>query len=145
MIQLPGGYYLGADNHAITLNTKRGEKRYEICGYYTTLSEALNGWRRKISRDIIGREELQEMRDVLSELRQLDEEARRMIKQVDLSGGVAGLGAGTPRKTAPEPDAAPLEVPEGDCTYTSIDRLQKPLAGKCADEDERRGVNARCA
>ena len=119
MIQLPGGYFLGADRHAITLNTKRGKGRYEICGYYPTLSGALDGWRRKISRDIIGRDELQEMHDVLAELRQMDETARRMIEQVKLGGGQAGQGAGTPRKTAPEPDAAPLEDPEGDCTYAA--------------------------
>lgn len=119
MIQLPGGYFLGADRHAITLNTKRGKGRYEIRGYYPTLSGALDGWRRKVTRDILGRDELQEMRDVLSELRQLDETARHMIEQVDLGGGQAGQGAGTPRKTAPEPDAAPLEDPEGDCTYAA--------------------------
>lgn len=110
---------MGADRHAITLNTKRGKGRYEICGYYPTLSGALDGWRRKISRDIIGRDELQEMHDVLAELRQMDETARRMIEQVKLGGGHTGQGAGTPRKTAPEPDAAPLKDPEGDCTYVA--------------------------
>ena len=87
-----------------------------------TLHDAERGAQRleeEIARDIIGRKELQEMHDVLSELRQLDEAARHMIEQVDLGSGQAGQGAGTPRKTAPEPDAAPHEDPEGDCTYAA--------------------------
>ena len=119
MVELPGGYCLRADDYEITLCTMRKSGRYDIRGHYTTLSGALNGWRRKIARDIIGRKELQEMHDVLSELRQLDEAARHMIEQVDLGSGQAGQGAGTPRKTAPEPDAAPHEDPEGDCTYAA--------------------------
>lgn len=84
MIPLPYGYYLDADKHQIILCTKREGGRYDSIGFYTTLLGALEGWTKKVVRDIIASDEVHSIHELLDRFRQVNEEAKAIIGSVDI-------------------------------------------------------------
>lgn len=99
MVNLPLGYRLEANENCIILAKPLGTfyidkdsgKEYENkknVGYYSTIPQALDGWWRATSRELIGAPGEIELKELLAAIKALSDEATRAIgstKFVDAS------------------------------------------------------------
>jgi hypothetical protein len=109
MVQLPGGYFLGADEYAIGLYTQRESGRYDVKGYYTTLEGAIIGWTRRVERSIVGRKQMITLEEVLQEIQLMDQKLKATLGQAGIRDTEALREALGMRKTPPEADIGVFE------------------------------------
>lgn len=87
MIKLPDGYVIVTDENSSNIilgksyTDKKGNERVNAHGYYTSLPEALNGWRKRAVNGVIARKDITTIKDAIAEIKRLDEHIEALFKE----------------------------------------------------------------
>lgn len=117
MVTLPGGYFLEADDMEIRLvkikdvkDKKTGEIKpgSAIVAHQTSVPAILGSWYRMMSRDLISKPNMIELKELLAQMNALSNEVLRTIGTLTYSGG--RLSASAPSTPLP---AARTNKPKG--------------------------------
>lgn len=94
MVHIIDKYYLDSDKLNVIVkvkgiktnkNTGEKEEKYVDFGYYTTISQALNGLNNKVKLNALGKfKDGAEFLDLLKELRRIDAQFEELIKPAEL-------------------------------------------------------------